>query len=165
MSAAKTIDNISVSAPHSAKDKAFWYAVWTLDAASYAVVALLVYFVAAHLGRGAVSSGIALGIGAMSFGLTRYGLWRLTRPYAISSDAVRPAIDRAELCNFDFKLVFIALALFPSTEFGFLSDYTIVYGALAAVVILAWSGLMEPLKAANARDAARNAAAAGQGGF
>ena len=70
----------SASAPHSAKDKAFWYAIWTLDAVSYVAVALLVYFVATHFGRGPATAGGALCIGAMSFGSTRYGLWLLTRP-------------------------------------------------------------------------------------
>jgi hypothetical protein len=81
------------------------------------------------------------------------------RPYASATDAVRPATDRAELCNFDFKLAFIALALIPSTEFQFQSDDSIFSAVLAAVLILAWVTLLEPLKAANARDAARNAAA------
>lgn len=157
MTANKITDVLGVATPLSTKEKAFWYAVWVLDAVSYMVVATLVYLVHQRFAGGAIGAGLALAIGALAFGLTRYGLWRLTRPYATTADAVVPAVDRAELCNFDFKLVFVALALVPSTEFMFLLDYTIVYAAVAAVLIVGWVALIQPLKAANARDAAQNA--------
>ena len=98
MTANKITDVLGVATPLSTKEKAFWYAVWVLDAVSYMVVATLVYLVHQRFAGGAIGAGLALAIGALAFGLTRYGLWRLTRPYATTADAVVPAVDRAELC-------------------------------------------------------------------
>jgi hypothetical protein len=146
--------------PLNARERAFWSAVWLLDGASYAFVALAAYSINKWLGATPVNAAIALIVAGVVFAATRYGLWCLTRPYATERDAVVPAINRADLCNVDFKLMFVGLATIPSGGPSWLSDTTIVYAAAAAACIMAWVALIGPLQAANARDAARNAGVA-----
>lgn len=153
---ATTDETAPAAQPLNARERAFWRAVWLLEGVSYSFVALTAYSVNKWLGETPVSVGIALLVSGVVFAMTRFGLWCLTRPYATEFDAVAPAINRADLCNVDFKLIFVALAMIPSGELSWLSDYTIVYAAAAATCIMAWVALNGPLQAANARDAARN---------
>lgn len=150
MSASATAATTKPAPSLNAKDKAVWYAVSTLDIVSYLAIAVLAYFIGPRLGSGAVGTGLVFCICTTAFGLTRYGLWCLTRPYASAAATVHPATNRALLCNFDFKFIFFALAGQPPTEL------LVEKVRWAVVVILAWVALMGPLEAANARDAARN---------
>jgi hypothetical protein len=141
----------------NARERAFWHAFLVLDGVSYVLVAFVAYSIKKWLGATPVNAGIALIVAGVVFAATRYGLWCLTRPYATERDAVFPAINRADLCTVDFKLMFVGLAMIPSGGLSWLSDTTIVYAAVVAACIMAWIALNGPLQAANARDAARNA--------
>jgi hypothetical protein len=143
--------------PLNARERAFWHAVWLLEGVTYLACAFVAYLVIKLLGRSPLNAAIAIAAAGVVFAVTHYGLWCLTRPYATTAEPVMPEVDRPSLCKIDFKLMFVLLTVIPAGEFTLLSDYTIVYVGGAAAFILAWIALLEPLKAANARDAARNA--------